>query len=76
MTNKVQLDEQSPDRLTIVILDLLEMNNLETLEISVAAIYSNASIQQQPCSMGKNQENTRPSRVTYEYPSIIRYLKH
>ena len=37
MPNKGPLDEQSADRLTISTLDLLEINILYTLELSVAA---------------------------------------
>ena len=39
--------------------------------MSVAAAYSDTTLQQLPCSWMKNLENTLPSRITYKYPSII-----
>ena len=46
--------------------------------MSVAATQHAAAVQQQSCSRMKNLKNTHPSRMTYEYPSIIKLidLKH
>ena len=42
--------------------------------MSVAATWPTVAVQQQSCSRVKTLENTHPSRVTYEYPSIIKRI--